>query len=524
VAAAAIWFFAPNGTPPEVGAPLAPDIVDAPQPGPEIDSRDVLDGDFAVTQFENPLDGETGLVLGYTDNSDVWYEGYERDYDRGFAEFQAFAQAAKDAGCDWRFASCDGEPDYAGTLEGYVDGAEDAKALASFGEISNSQKAEPPGPIAAAVAAFDLATGERRWQVDLLELAGLDPDAVPNGSLDVRVLPCGPGAVITEVAELAATTSHVAALAADGSVVSQAEVEGGLTECRSGIAIMFSHESDDEIAHSTSALGEELWRAPGRRDGWPLFHEPSGTSWVHSVAGYVDAATGALFGFGADADPAGVFYRIAPSGAEPRVLRFDQETRLVSRLDPATGEDIWAETFDYDAYGPVAFTPDALLLQREAGSTFDDDGLPTSYSKDVIAVSLDSGEILWEAESGGLEAVEGRDYSAVAGDPVLAHKQALGAEHLAFDAATGALEFALDPGEGYSLGAQGDAVAYFLRAKDQLASVRTFSLADAGRPLWDHDLAYSDGLERCQLDHGSGRLWLKCSNQEGPNQTMRLIG
>ncbi|MDR1187643.1 MAG: hypothetical protein LBK95_09340, partial [Bifidobacteriaceae bacterium] len=164
---------------------FAPDVVEQPTRSTQLDSREVLDGEFMVTLFADPLDPETGLALGYT-------------------PVQSENQAGRGA---------------------------------------------------AAMAAFDLTTGERRWQVDLLAAAGLsgDDELGPVGAiLD------GAGLVLVYLAVEPEGFAY-AAIDSQGQVVSTTQGGRGLLEAKGGVALAI--EVPDVFAQSLTDLGTEIWRA-----------------------------------------------------------------------------------------------------------------------------------------------------------------------------------------------------------------------------------------------------------------------
>jgi outer membrane protein assembly factor BamB len=419
---------------------FAPDLADAPTLAAPIDSRAVLEGEFTATWFGDPLGPDTGLALGETSNVDEHL-----------------------------------------TAEPGV-GATRAPA--------------------AAIAAFDLATGERLWQVDLLEAAGLGPEGY---LLAVRAWPDGRGGVCAGLTVDLRDFVYVT-VAADGAVLSTLRTGATLIEAKGGIVLMV--EVPDVFAYAAEDLTKELWRAGfaglgGYAD--PLFHRATGTFWPVTQDGFVDAATGERFGFGADAAYGTVRYTFAAATPEPVVLRLDYTAGTLARLD-AAGAALWEAQLPPGATASgLGFTPDAILMRDDMQET-----------ADIWAVDLGSGETRWRAPGGKILGARAAYWGVAADGAVLARRTGIEGDVVAFDAATGDELFGVACGDGCQFGLQGRSAAYFSRAADGAVRIEALSLAEGGAELWAADVPRPAGSEGSPEFHHSGaHLWIEFACEEG---------
>ncbi|MDR1118755.1 MAG: hypothetical protein LBL01_05610, partial [Bifidobacteriaceae bacterium] len=231
-----------------VSGPAVPDIQSLDTLGPQIDSSEVLEGDFHASYFFDPLDDETGLAVGFNSGESTWYEGYDADYDEGFADGLLFAEAQEacwdiqetaESEDDEYYLDCEDMVDeeyyrYADTEEGapsgYDAGYQDAVVGSEFGDGRDVE----PVPSAAAVAAFDLATGDRRWQVDLIEAAGIAADAA---LYFVSARPDGTGAVLADVSLAGDAGASLVRIGADGAVLATWRTQGKAGDVADGIVL-----------------------------------------------------------------------------------------------------------------------------------------------------------------------------------------------------------------------------------------------------------------------------------------------
>jgi outer membrane protein assembly factor BamB len=410
---------------------LAPDIAEQPKLGEAIDSRDVLDGDFPRSSFEEPLDSSTGVAVGW-------------------------------------------------------------------------------GSTGGAMAAFDLRTGEPKWQVDLVEAAGLSEDALAEGF--PQVSPDGEGNIVVGAGLRFATVNGA------GEVVST----GGLDHrhilaCAQGVVVVVGlsvyDEAEGVAAYRSRDLGKRLWGAGTADTGNDtVIHEPSGTFWVTTEDGFVDAATGKEIGLEADA----AFYSAPALRTDLAVLRWEEEDRELSRIDPATGTRLW-RTGD-GPVGPSTPTlwaesvPRSVLIGRTKIATVDQFLVQGHDSRgepsDITAFSLDSGEQVWRVDSGEMLGANASMVLALAdGDPETVVAIRLeGGEKL--------FEFDLDGWETMDLRAIGAATAYFLNANRSEATVRAVSLDD-GAELWEVAMDPPGfSFENAGLEFAGDRMWARLVFQD----------
>ncbi|MDR1394326.1 MAG: PQQ-binding-like beta-propeller repeat protein [Bifidobacteriaceae bacterium] len=424
---------------------LGPDLVKAPVIGPEISSRTVLKGSFDVTEFSSSLIGhDTGLALGYTRCTET--SGFECD--RWSEEFD-------DRG-------------------------------------------------AAAVAAFDIDSGEQLWQLDLLLVAGVTEDL---GLYSVTVDADGLGNVVAYI-EWLPDTEMIVVIDQDGSVVSWRSGDFELLGWHNGIVVL---QIGDTIgggsfiaAYQQDDLDQILWQVvygvAGMDVASTLFHEPSGTFWAPTRTGFIDVNTGFTAGFGRTGDSHE--YQFVPTESGPVLLQFGilDGQDVVRRIDIETRKPLWTfrvpEGFDEH----VLFTLDALAI-----NTFATD---ESF---IYGVDYETGELLWtlDKESRLVENYPALHYG-VAGHTFLIVEDYLGTNQTAISAKDGQKLFTLSCADTCDSSFTSLNVAYLIDlnedSPDWLAGV---SLED-GSELWrvEVDLPVHSGRYSIGLEFGHGRTWL----------------
>ncbi|MDR3107922.1 MAG: PQQ-like beta-propeller repeat protein, partial [Bifidobacteriaceae bacterium] len=423
---------------------FAPDIASRPTPGAALDSRAILQGEFAVTSFDDPLDAETGLAIGYTP---------------------------------------------------LADGADGAGA--------------------AALAAFDLTSGERRWQVNLFEAAGLSPD---GALLYAGARPDGTGSALAYLT-VAENDFVLIGIDGQGAVVSTARTNGNMAETKGGTVLAIA--LPDVFALSLADLSAEIWRAGFTGLGGyaePLIHELSGTLWAATEDGFVEATSGRALGFGADAAGGAAIYAMAAASEEPIPIRFDLASGQVVRLDPADGTAVWTvePNQEFSASG-VAFSDGLVLVPAFAGSD----------QVSVIAIDLASGEVRWEALAGETVGNRAGYWFTAVSDVILAYRQGSAGNLIGLDAASGQEVLAVECEGDCEFMVQGRSMAYLSQDwGDSTIQLRAVGLAEGGGDLWSVPVELPANSDwRPGLVFSETHLWLESSCQEGEivYEVIRLI-
>ncbi|MDR0627352.1 MAG: hypothetical protein LBG11_08880 [Bifidobacteriaceae bacterium] len=361
--------------------------------------------------------------------------------------------------------------------------------------------AEASGEVnAGGLAAFDLRSGERRWEVNLVEMAGLSPEEAGSW----LAVPDGQGQVLVEF--LGDAQVSLTIVGSDGATVATAQVPGSLVTCEFGIALVESDEGETISAYKMPDLQTPLWQAPAGH-GYPLVDDRSGTLWAVTEAGYVDAATGQPAAFGQD--NAQARYLLAPVDEFLGLFKIDMVGQTVTRIEPTGGSSLWAEPVAIDSIMGLGFSPEAMMVQED-GNMFS--------GTNIIAFDLDSGEELWRAES---SQIQGNWYFAevAVGDPLLAYAAGADSELVALSKG-GEEIFRIDCANGCEFVARGQRIAYLeeLDFDQPRFAIRAIDLNGdkAGAELWalEGDLpASATGL---RFEAVNDRVWLQapCSSAE----------
>jgi outer membrane protein assembly factor BamB len=150
------------------------------------------------------------------------------------------------------------------------------------------------------------------------------------------------------------------AACAEGGVMAVAVgADGGVLGERAGATVLAASDGLAALAGdgwvaaaATGDLAEDKWRleAQGRT---PVLLDGAGAFWVWTGAGFVQAANGEAVGFGQDAADAAVGYQLLADGAVIRTEGGGSSAISLTRVDPATGESVWDESYQFAAQPSV---------------------------------------------------------------------------------------------------------------------------------------------------------------------------
>ncbi|MDR0591950.1 MAG: PQQ-binding-like beta-propeller repeat protein, partial [Bifidobacteriaceae bacterium] len=235
---------------------------------------------------------------------------------------------------------------------------------------------------------------------------------------------------------------------------------------------------------STADLAKDRWSAEvGSAAAVPVLADGSGGLWVWSGDGFAAAATGQAVGFGQDAGDAGVRYQVLEGGIVVRVeSNAGGEAQSVTRVDPATGQDLWD--------GAVRHTGPAAVVAA-------DGRILTGGFEAVNCVDAETGEQRWSRPADRLIGPDGGNVLVGSADGrVSALKTSTGALEYQFD--VGAVDF--DRAD-FGLGAE----ILYLVGPDKLLAHRLEKDAAA---LWELPLPRSSADPPHRLVGAGGELWL----------------
>ncbi|MDR1119096.1 MAG: PQQ-binding-like beta-propeller repeat protein, partial [Bifidobacteriaceae bacterium] len=462
------WYFTSGNRQAAPHGDLAPDIEGPATLGPALDSRDVLEGVFRHSFFAEPLDGDTGLAVGY----DVFPE--------------------------WAFSST---IVIGRGMEGEIVVDPETGGVETVFEAPEGLSGSR-----AAVAGFDLDTGERKWQVDLRAAAGESSEA------EVWYAAAWPDGLGNAVAEVhVGPTEDRVLLAIDGQtgeVFSQGEFLASPTACFMGIQL--TEDNGGPVprvaAYRVDNLGSPLWTAEsgGRA---PLAHTASGTFWVSTADGYVEAATGRRVGFD---EPGGhTFYRLRAGGKDLVLLGREMNGRVI-RVDPATGAELWAT--EMPEYQMDEWTVAAPAVVQQ----FQENGVPG-----LVAVDIQTGAELWSGD-GLMQPIP------LNGDPLPAESAILVRQSdgslAGVDVRDGSVLAQLGDLGDCAVADQGPTVVYLACGRSGPVRYRALSLVRDGDPLWEVRPEGAAALAEASLRSAYGRMWVDVAvNGEDPSVEDHMV-
>ncbi|MDR1825808.1 MAG: PQQ-binding-like beta-propeller repeat protein [Bifidobacteriaceae bacterium] len=487
------------------------DFKDQPNLGDPIVGEDLLVGDFYSVRFGAFIDANHVLVIGEPDTSSVsvtgtsWYEGYDEDYERGYADGLAFHEAnpefkdCTDLDCPAGVAVDDyyqGTSWYDGLDDGYDDGWNDAFYQRGYGYLK--LEVADPTLTASAIGLLNVDKTKLDWQIDLGGVTGFD---LPKVSW---YLYSEAGVLAVEVEDVA-TPGMCATMAVD--------MQGELTGFREydellGVSGDYFLVRTYEGLSGVEAIDFEndLWTEVAHRSGIPssLLSVNDGTAYALTDGGWVDLVSGDPIGWG-NANDEGVDYTSVGGGV---VLRFEDDGGSgysAMRVDPETGDNMWDD--------PVAGTEGQYVVLAEGNLVFE-------RESQVLAVDANSGEEQWSTAiedialiavlpGGEVEVISTADY-----------------EEMTFtllDPNTGEVLTTLKNASA-SFIALGYEVVYGTDSNNALAAYDLYG--DPDQPLWTLDLELGAG-DSVWLMGSDGRLWAAITTSQdgdgGSTVTLREL-
>jgi outer membrane protein assembly factor BamB len=377
---------------------LLPDLPAAPVAGPLFDSTEIMGPGFRRTGFLPAVDPAIGFAYGVT-NPTAWYQGYDEDYDRGAQDGAAYATAE----AEYRECIKGAEPD---SCEYPIEAEfrewayeNDGGYRAGFDQEPRATPDSAEGTMAA-LAAFSLDTGERIWLVNLEEEFGPAREgATPALWLLPKLDGLFCGAVYWppqhEWSDNEAQTT-LFTFDASGQIIShRTRSDAGDFLAAGDRALLVSYSAMRAEAFLPTDLNNPVWETNlwSTSFGGQILSNPgTGTVWLGATDGLVDAATGELVGALYSGEE-GAGYRLANGGAD-LLLRQDYEDFSVTRVDPATGRDLWQKPIRFPG-GNCTATPQ-LSGGRVMLAVYEGYEEITT----VIVADAATGEVLWTQDLG----------------------------------------------------------------------------------------------------------------------------
>jgi hypothetical protein len=485
------------------GSAQWPDSTDRPQLSAELPllSSADLESKHSLEVAEAPLAGH--LIVraepdfsAYTESLENWYEGYEEDYDWGYANGLAYLESSD----GWREDFIDSS--YGEDRTGYWAGFE---VGANGDEYGTNRLSQPDAAaMATVVASFNLATRANDWTVDLTEAVGFDmAEILTISGTHEKYVALAVGERLVQAEDgIVAAKGIVVLDAGDGSVVGKRtwvpEASGDLVWFAGDVAVLADSETVSAYGLADIA-GEPLWQAPA-----PDLESDSSIAvpgcCVLTDGGYVDIATGRSLGFGLDAGEDLRYYFDLQPGSEELVafrietFRWDSDSGTtdseILRIDPKTGRELWGEPVT-EVYVHSDMSSRALFF--------------TGADSRTTAYSVRSGQELWSARLS------------------CDSPQSVGERWLVcYDSATGSSDvYSANDGQRlFSESWENGAPAVFK------AGERTL-YADQSGTLYAYDLTSADKGELLwRLRHEPGSFWLLTSGQvileENPSPSLLM--
>ncbi|MDR1824079.1 MAG: PQQ-like beta-propeller repeat protein [Bifidobacteriaceae bacterium] len=470
----------------DLGDPDVPNYTGQPTLGEPIDVNAALGGGFDQLTYIGAVDATHVLALGLPADSGYeysdWYQGYDEDYEAGFADgtaYQELLDASLDCGYDETCPEYPNESDYYKgnyNADGYDDGWTDAR----YWEYGKYKAKAPTSAGGTVLGKIDLTTGEATWTASLTEASGYinayvgcDDDAGYGQTILTEQ-----GYFLTVVTDTmwggyGSTASCAAILVGpNGDVVEKLTGVGSLLAYDGAVAA-FTDGSD--VTAFRLPGGQEVWQEAAPRGlsysiGYPL-EFADGTWAVPTKEGYVELATGKELGFGEHASDDTVYFAVGQAAIE---LTYDWESMTYDceamAYDAATGAEMWDEPLE--------------RVTTVVGGFEGDDGW-------VVVVSTSSGQYLkgFDLATGGeiwsKSIVAGASISQVDANTVAVAGLRLGQSISLYEATTGRQVWSVrSPGQGASV-VLGTEVMYV--ATDD-AGLFGYAVAQPGTQLWQADL------------------------------------
>jgi outer membrane protein assembly factor BamB len=359
-------------------------------------------------------------------------------------------------------------------LEGYLD---ETTGLA--GGSATSAQSEP----FAVLDAFDIASGERKWRVDLGEL--FDAELIEDYTPQIEAYPDG-GRVVVWIAQQ--PLPGVAVLDCTGAVLSMNQNVESVVTVRNGMVLTLSNNHQQMAGFSIDDLTEPVWETKAGGTSFNLFNPGTGTWWTRTAAGYVDAYTGIPVGPGLTYE--GV-YSLVEGDSDVFLETQRGKFEDLQRVDPETGEPMWDSSVSVGDSGED---------RRVVASTLMIVGVGDDHY-DVGAFDIETGTELWRKTA--VESVDffGDAVITLAGTTARVLNSATGEERAAGD---------IGPEESWIPGVSSQLLYVHREAEDTLAALDW--TGDEITELWSVDLSplldYGEDLRtvRFRVQHAGDRL------------------
>jgi hypothetical protein len=351
----AVWWLAPK---PQGAEDLnrAPDLLELPALGPAITLDGLVAGNFDQTGFLDLVDGEIGFAYGLPAEHGLWYEGYAEERAQGEADAARLDQANQE------YNSCldQGEPPqdqsgcaspeaadyqaYPGSEPGhqaYWDGF--------WGGVPTATPENSPDSLAA-IAAFDLDSGEPLWQLDLEAELGLERR---NGHVAPTVLAIGSQAFAVVASQTWDSGGQQVLATTDrsGKILARQVHRGpAWTATAAGDRVIWETVGEMIAAYTVEDLATPVWQHAQTEAlaAYQTFNDTTGAHLILTETGLVDAISGQRLPFGQDSgEGSGVWYQFA-HGGQDALFRIDQTRQTLTRVDLASGEALWDTAWSLD--------------------------------------------------------------------------------------------------------------------------------------------------------------------------------
>jgi outer membrane protein assembly factor BamB len=338
----AVVLFTPRDRP-EGDLNLPPDLSGPPELGRVFDPAELIEGEFDQTKFLSLMDQEIGFVYGVADAGNNWYWQYGGEYETGPQD--------------------------------------DEQTIA-------------------AIAAFDLSTGEQLWQIDLEEELTLKR---AYGAVELEALPID-GETFALIAEQhpsnGAGFHTLATISRDGAILARQTHIGTGWATSAGGNVLWQTGWDWIAAYAPTKLGSPIWGHVLNEGGlFRTANSLTGTWWIRTDQGWVDPATGEPLALGEDARLDLHLSYLLATGDSDVLLRYDQNTNTLRRVDPDTDEWTWqaALPVGYEFRGEALVNGDNLAV-FETHINSDprgEDGLDLPNTLGLTVADARTGEPKW---------------------------------------------------------------------------------------------------------------------------------
>jgi hypothetical protein len=224
------------------------------------------------------------------------------------------------------------------------------------------------------VAAIDLVTGQTKWQLNLLDEIGTG-DSQYQRSEDVYATGTGGAAfsVLLEPNGPDPDRKWCFIQVDSGGAVEAVWQDSWIEYAAHGLIILgfgLDQDAPDAIlAIDASAPNEILWEAaPTGLAKTEAYLVSDDAFYVATVDGYIDALTGQLLPFGADAVDGQQTYSLTPDGTVIQSRQLHQTSLQMSAIDPKTGQTLWVSSATTAAIQPTTWPGSPYLATPSANT------------------------------------------------------------------------------------------------------------------------------------------------------------